>query len=101
MTIRPIRLRHVLPVLLFLVAFLLAPARLQAQAADTANASAPAAADLYGRGTPRGLATGLINALSAQDYDRASQYLDLSRIARSRRAAAGPEAARWTHWMRC
>jgi MscS family membrane protein len=94
MTIRPIRLRHVLPVLLFLVAFLLAPARLQAQAADTANASAPAAADLYGRGTPRGLATGLINALSAQDYDRASQYLDLSRIARSRRAAAGPEAAR-------
>lgn len=33
-------------------------------------------ADIFGRDTPRGLASGLISALAARDYLRASQFLD-------------------------
>jgi MscS family membrane protein len=50
--------------------------------------------DPYGRGSPRGLATGLIRALAAGDYERASQYFNLSTVPAGRRAAVGIEKAR-------
>ncbi|MBC7159320.1 MAG: mechanosensitive ion channel family protein [Porphyrobacter sp.] len=61
-----------------LVALAALPA-MQSRAAapeDTAEATVPAA-DPFGRDTPRGAVTGLIDALAAQDYIRAGAYFDL------------------------
>jgi len=49
------------------------------------------ATDIYGRSSPRGMVSGLIDALAAQDYARASQYFDLSHVGPSRREARGAE----------
>src|SRR5690606_23879342 len=46
-----------------------------------------------GRTTPAGTVAGFIDAIAAQDYDRAAQYLDLSHLTPWRRATAGPEMA--------
>jgi MscS family membrane protein len=62
-----------------------------APAADDAAASA---ADAYGRETPRGALTGLINALGAQDYPRAANYFDLSDAGGGDPAELGAELAR-------
>ena len=63
-------------------------AQIAAAAAKPASA-ASAPTDLYGRGTPRGMVDGLIGALGAGDYERASQYFDLKAIPASRRASQG------------
>jgi MscS family membrane protein len=88
--------RACLPFLILLLNLLaLAPAPLSAQSSP-GKAAAPAAAatDIYGRNSPRGLATGLISALAAEDYERARQYFDLSNVRASRRDAAGIDYAR-------
>lgn len=50
--------------------------------------------DPLGRSSPRGTFTGYIDAVSAQDYARAAEYLDLSLVPPEQRAEAGPEIAR-------
>lgn len=88
-------LRLVLALLTLLLAVHALPVGAQASPGEaTSSSSAAAAGDIYGRGSPRGLATGLISALAAQDLERASQYLDLSRIPASRRESAGADFAR-------
>jgi MscS family membrane protein len=69
-----------------------ATAQLSATAIKSDNA-ASAPADLYGRDTPRGLVDGLIGALAARDYERASQYFDLSAVPASKRGTQGIEIA--------
>lgn len=61
-----------------LVAFAVWPAAQSRAAApeDTAEMAAPAS-DPFGRDTPRGTVTGLIDALAAQDYTRAGAFFDL------------------------
>lgn len=59
-----------------------------------APAAQSAPADAYGRDSPRGLARGLLRALSARDYNRASEYFDLSQIPAEARERIGPERAR-------
>ncbi|MXO66395.1 mechanosensitive ion channel family protein [Altericroceibacterium endophyticum] len=63
-------LRQILCLLLLMVAT--APAAAQLLTTPTPEASQ--AADPYGRETPRGTVTGLIDALAAQDYTRASNF---------------------------
>lgn len=60
-------------------------------APEPAKQAAPA--DPFGRSTPAGTIDGFIKAIAAQDYERASEYLDLSHIRPGRRTAAGPELA--------
>jgi MscS family membrane protein len=86
-------------VLLSLFALLLAASPLalaQALPGSGGNSAAAAkpAADPYGRDSPRGLANGLIDALAAQDYDRAANYFDLDRVKASSRARYGADAAK-------
>ncbi len=73
-----------------------ATAALSKAAGDTKEA-APAAeappADDLGRSTPRGTVTGFIEAISKQDFEKAAQYLDLSKIAEGSRKGRGPELA--------
>jgi MscS family membrane protein len=76
---------------------MLIPFSLYAQASTSAPANLSAASapkDVYGRGSPRGLAAGLISALAAEDYERASEYLDLTRVPPHRRATEGVDYAR-------
>src|SRR3546814_12327205 len=73
-----------------------AAASAQAPSGDSAapEPAKPAAlADPFGRSTPAGTIEGFIKAIAAQDYERASEYLDLSHIRPGRRTAAGPELA--------
>lgn len=58
-----------------------------------APAPAPAPTDPLGRSTPAGTIDGFIGAIASQNYERAAQYLDLSWLARGRRAAVGPDWA--------
>jgi MscS family membrane protein len=53
-----------------------------------------AGADVYGRDSPRGLSKGLLSALAAQDYDRASVYFDLSTTPTPNRKTTGVADAR-------
>jgi len=79
-----------------LAAFLAVPGG-AARAADAPPpaVSEPAAPrDALGRDTPEGFVRGLVKAMGEQDFARAAQYLDLSGIAQSRRAARGEETAR-------
>jgi len=92
------RWRAVLPSLAFL-AFLLclpvAPAISQALTAPApAEEEAPAPVDPYGRGTPEGTVAGFVDAIANQDYERASVYLNLEDIPRSRRHKRGQALAR-------
>jgi len=48
-----------------------------AQLIPEAETEATPVADPFGRETPRGTVTGLLNALAAQDYTRAANYFDL------------------------
>ena len=84
-------------ILVFWAALALVPGAAAAQLSAPAakSDSAPSApADLYGRDSPRGLVDGLIGALAAQDYERASQYFDLSAIPATKRKTQGVETAR-------
>ncbi len=65
-----------------------------AQLPPAAPAAAATEADLYGRDSPRGLSTGLLSALAAQDYDRASAYFDLGATPPAKRKATGAVIAR-------
>lgn len=49
--------------------------------------------DEMGRSTPRGTVTGFLDAIAKQDFDKASQYLDLSKIPEASRKTRGPELA--------
>ncbi len=73
--------------------FLCVSAHAQAPPAVT-DAVSSAGADLYGRDSPRGLSRGLLSALAAQDYDRASVYFDLSATPAPARKTTGVAAAR-------
>lgn len=54
---------------------------------ESAEKAAAAKPDLYGRDSPRGLATGLLAAFGAGDYERAANYLENVRIGRNDGAA--------------
>lgn len=73
----------------------------RAQLGETPQPPAPVAppppaapVDDYGRGTPRSTVRGFLEACNAQDYVRASQFLDLRRVRTSERGEAGPALAR-------
>jgi hypothetical protein len=53
-----------------------------AQLLPETEAEAPAVVDPFGRDTPRGAVTGLLNALQARDYMRAANYFDLPGLLR-------------------
>lgn len=59
-----------------------------------ADAAPAPVIDSIGRTTPRGLVTGFLDALGKEDFEKASQYLDLSKIPESRRKESGPELAK-------
>ena len=90
--------RHLVLALLALCVPWVAPPLAAAQAlpgvAGNGSAAARPVADAYGRDSPRELADGLIDALQAQDYDRAGNYFDLARLKASTRASYGADAAR-------
>lgn len=74
---------------------------LVAQVVETPQAPTPAVTpssagpvDDFGRGTPRSSVRGFLEACNAQDYLRASAYLDLRRIRVGEREQAGPSLAR-------
>lgn len=85
------------PVLFFILALLpslaiVAPAQASPAVASTSAApqeapveAAAPAADPYGRGTPRGALEGYIKAVSREDYQRATEYLDLEALPVSKR----------------
>jgi len=50
--------------------------------------------DPFGRETPRGALQGYLDAVRQGDYERATQYLDLRRLAPTQREARGQEIAR-------
>jgi MscS family membrane protein len=50
--------------------------------------------DSLGRGTPRGATRGFLEAARTGDYAKAAEFLDLRRIATSRRGEDGPELAK-------
>ncbi len=80
---------------LLLAAILFLPGHATAQLAPAKEGEAAAApADPFGRDSPRGLVKGLVDALAAQDHERAAQYLDLQAVRRSARGERGPELAR-------
>src|SRR5690606_12514489 len=62
--------------------------------AEPTPAEEEAPSDPFGRNSPRGTFSGYISAVSAQDYSRAAEYLDLSHIPTREKAAAGRELAR-------
>jgi MscS family membrane protein len=62
--------------------------------AAPASAQTPAAkTDTLGRDNPRSAVTGFLEASGDRDYQRASQYLDLSAISEQSRAVRGPALA--------
>ncbi len=87
--------RRWFPVLaaLLIGAALLSPVARAQEAKPAAPAEEAKPADPFGRDTPEGVVRGLVKAMAEQDYVRAAQYLDLSKIPASRRAAQGQEAA--------
>lgn len=92
MLARDFRWFHALAALALGAALLFAPLA-HGEEAKPAAAEEAKLADTLGRDTPEGLVHGLVKAMAEQDYARAAQYLDLSRIAASRRAAQGQEIA--------
>lgn len=50
-------------------------------------------ADQYGRDSPRGLVNGFLAALAAQDFDRASHYLDLRDLPEAQSGGRGQQLA--------
>jgi MscS family membrane protein len=67
----------------------------QQPSATAANPTpVPGPADEFERGTPRGTVNGYLTACRDGDYERAAQYLDLSRLKAQERARRGPELAR-------
>ena len=58
-----------------------------------AETEKPAPTDPYGRSTPEGTVQGFIAALAAEDYARASQYLDLANIPAAKREPQGEKLA--------
>ncbi len=92
--------RWILGCMTLIVTAAAAPSLL-AQVAETPQGPSPLATptsagpvDDYGRGTPRSTVRGFLQACHAQDYVRASFYLDLRRIRASERPEAGPVLAR-------
>src|SRR5580693_3093199 len=62
--------------------------------AAPASAQTPAAkTDTLGRDNPRSAVTGFLEACGDRDFQRASQYLDLSAIAEQNRVQRGPALA--------
>ncbi|MGV8989652.1 MAG: mechanosensitive ion channel family protein [Cypionkella sp.] len=79
---------------LFLLATPLAAQNpLSGVAADSAVTDT-APVDPLGRGTPRGMVSGLVAALAAGDYNRGAQFLDLSGVTEANRSVEGPTLAR-------
>lgn len=77
-------------VLLAAIACIALPAFALAQ--PTPAASAPP--DEFERGTPRSAMTGYLQACRDGNYDRAAEYLDLSRLKPAQRTVEGPALAR-------
>ena len=94
------RLRLTLTWLLLAAIFAALPYPAAAQSIPGITAAKPEAAkpaekpkDPFGRETPEGMVTGLLNAIAAQDYDRAAKYLNTQDIPSWRHAASGPALA--------
>jgi len=94
--------RFRLPLHRLLIAFLvcltlgLGPLAAHAQGLEPPAPAADAPAqpkDLLGRETPQGLVRGLIKAMAEQDYARAADYFDLSKMPSSQRAKRGKDLA--------
>jgi MscS family membrane protein len=64
-----------------------------ALAAPASAQTAAAKTDTLGRDSPRSAVTGFLEACGDRDYQRASQYLDLSAVAEQSRALRGPALA--------
>ena len=60
---------------------------------EAATEAAPLPVDELGRSTPRGTVVGFLDAIAKQDFDKASQYLDLQKIPQASRKTRGPELA--------
>ena len=93
--------RALFSVLLLLLALFAMPARSQTVPAPAGNAAAPAAAvkpekDPFGRETPQGMVSGLMNALAAADYARAVNFFQTDTVASARGwpVLSGAELAR-------
>ncbi len=63
------------------------------EAKDAAAVPVEETPDSLGRDTPRGMVSGFLDALAAEDFDKASQYLDLSNLPSSRKQARGAQRA--------
>ncbi len=57
-------------------------------------AATPVPDDKYGRGVPRTMALGFVEATNKGDYEHAAEYLDLRNLPRGMSAEQGPELAR-------
>jgi len=53
--------------------------------------------DTIGRSTPRGLVEGFLNAISKEDFEKASQYLDVSKFPENQRKSKGAKLAKDFH----
>ncbi|MCU1292310.1 MAG: putative mechanosensitive ion channel protein [Bryobacterales bacterium] len=84
-----------------LCALLLFPGLLQGQGLNAllgnskgpAPAAAASSSDPFGRETPRNAIRNFLESCHSRKYDRASQYLDLRKLGKSRRLTEGPRMA--------
>lgn len=94
------RLRFMLFVLLLSFATLpYAPAHatgalVKAEEAATTEAAPAPPIDSLGRSSPRGLVEGFLNSIGNEDFEKASQYLDVSPLPKRKRAGDGAELAK-------
>ena len=89
-------LRRTLIALLVCLPLGLAPFGAHAQGLEAPAPAADAPAqpkDLLGRESPQGLVRGLVKAMAEQDYARAADFFDLSKISSSQRAKRGKDIA--------
>lgn len=77
------RINHYISLLLLLLALSANAQLLPTESAEAAKPEIPS--DSLGRRTPRGTVDGFINAVSDQNYQRASQYFDFKKSVRGRK----------------
>jgi MscS family membrane protein len=84
---------RILTAIFIFLLYAAAPFGTAAHADAPPAAEAPAPKDLLGRETPEGLVRGLVKAMAEQDYVRAANYFDLSKIPTTQRPARGKDLA--------
>ncbi len=66
----------------------------KSSSADKSAEEEAAPEDPLGRLTPRGTVTGFLDAIGSENFDKAAQYLDLSKDPKARRSSDGAEIAK-------